>query len=123
MERCAQCGGETASAHRYCPWCAAPQRRKLVEFFRGTDADSRRALRVSRYLPERRVRFSVWDETGRARAAVSLDEEEAARLGAFVTPQAPSRWPRVLDDLRALVRREKLDESTTERQPPRSGRL
>jgi hypothetical protein len=123
MERCALCGGETASAHRYCPWCAAPQRRKLVKFFRGTDADSRRALRVSRYLPERRVRFSVWDETGRARAAVSLDEEEAARLGAFVTPQAPSRWPRVLDDLRALVRREKLDESTTERQPPRSGRL
>jgi len=105
MEPCRQCGGETETSHRFCPWCAAPRRRKLVEFFRGVDDDARRALRVSRYLPEGRVRFSVWDETGRVRAAVSLDEEEAARLGAFVTPPAPSRWPRVLDDLRALVRR------------------
>ena len=105
MERCSQCGGETASAYRYCPWCAAPQRRKLVEFFRGVDADSKRALRVSRYLPEQRVRFSVWDETGRARAAISLHEDEAARLGAFVTPPAPTRWPRLLGDLRTLVRR------------------
>ncbi|MGH3111387.1 MAG: DUF7575 domain-containing protein [Gaiellaceae bacterium] len=105
MEHCRQCGGETETSHRFCPWCAAPLRRKLVEFFRGVDDDARRALRVSRYLPERRVRFSVWDETGRVRAAVSLDEEEAARLGAFVTPPAPSRWPRVLDDLRAFVRR------------------
>ena len=56
-------------------------RSKLVEFFRGVDADERRALRVSRYIPERRVRFSVWDESGTARAAVSLDDEEAARLG------------------------------------------
>jgi hypothetical protein len=62
------------------------------------------ALRVSRYLPEERVRFSVWDETGQARAAVSLDEVEAARLAEFVA--APPR-PRssLLDDLRALVRR------------------
>jgi hypothetical protein len=106
MERCAQCGGETESVYRYCPWCAAPQRRKLVEFFRGADADSKRALRVSRYLPERRVRFSVWDETGRVRAALSLDEDEAARLGVFVTPPAPpTRRARMLEDLRALVRR------------------
>jgi len=93
-----------AAEFRYCPWCAAPQRRKLVEFFRGADADSRKALRVSRYLPERRVRFSVWDESGTARAAVSLDDEEAARLAAFVTPP-PTRRSRLLDDLRALVRR------------------
>jgi len=103
MEHCPHCGGETAAQYRYCPWCSAPQRRKLVEFFRGVDRDSRRALRVSRYLPERRVRFSVWDESGRVRAAVSLDEEEAARLGEFVS--APSaRKPRLLDDLRALMR-------------------
>ena len=62
------------------------------------------ALRVSRYLPEERVRFSVWDETGQARAAVSLDEVEAARLAEFV---AAPPWPRssLIDDLRALVRR------------------
>jgi len=94
----------TAARYRYCPWCAAPQRRKLVEFFVGADRDSGRALRVSRYLPERRVRFSVWDESGTARAAVSLDEEEAARLAAFVAPQPEAR-PSILDELRAFVRR------------------
>jgi hypothetical protein len=35
---------------------------------------------------------------------VSLDEEEAARLAAFVSP-SPERRPSVLDELRALVRR------------------
>jgi len=50
------------------------------------------------------VRFSVWDETGTARAAVSLDEDEAARLGAFVAPRR-SRGQTLIDDLRALVRR------------------
>jgi hypothetical protein len=75
-----------------------------VEFFRGADADSRKALRVSRYLPEHRVRFSVWDETGTARAAVSLDDDEAARLAAYLKPAPPPRQ-RLLDDLRALVRR------------------
>ena len=92
--------------YRYCPWCAAPQRRKLVEFFRSADPDEHRALRVSRYLPERVVRFSVWDETGTVRAAVSLDEDEAARLADFVRPAAaqPARQS-LLDELRTLVRR------------------
>jgi hypothetical protein len=93
-----------AGRFRFCPWCAAPQRRKLVEFFRGVDADRRKALRVSRYLPEQRVRFSVWDESGTARAAVSLDEDEASRLAAYLAPPPPPRQ-RLLDDLRALVRR------------------
>ena len=87
----------TASARsraniRYCPWCAAPQRRKLVEFFRGADDDEHRALRVSRYLPEQRVRFSVWDESGTAPAAVvTLDEEEAERLAEYLA--RPARRP------------------------------
>ena len=79
-------------------------RNKLVEFFRGVDADEHRAVRVSRYVPERRVRFSVWDESGTARAAVSLDEDEAARLADFVA-RSRSRRPSLIDDLRALVRR------------------
>ena len=103
MAHCRECGSETAEEYRYCPWCAAPQRRKLVEFFKGVDADHGRALRVSRYLPERRVRFSVWDESGTARAALSLDEEEAARLAEFVT--RPARKPSLIEDLRSLVRR------------------
>ena len=59
---------------------------------------------MSRYVPEQRVRFSVWDESGTARAAVSLDDEEAARLGGFLgVPRRPRRS--LLDDLRALTRR------------------
>ncbi len=103
MTQCARCGNATAELFRYCPWCAAPQRRKLVEFFVGADRDARRALRVSRYLPERRVRFSVWDESGTAEAAVSLDEDEAARLAEYLV-DPPARRPSVLDELRALVR-------------------
>jgi len=79
-------------------------RSKLVEFFRGADGDEHRALRVSRYVPERRVRFSVWDESGTARAAVSLDESEAGRLAEFLAAPPPPRRS-LLDDLRALTRR------------------
>jgi hypothetical protein len=105
VAQCRHCGAEIELEFRYCPWCAHPQRRKLVEFFRGADDDERRALRVSRYLPEKRVRFSVWDETGTARAVVSLDEEEAARLASFLGPRRPPARPRLLDELRTLVRR------------------
>jgi hypothetical protein len=103
MARCSGCRRELAAEFRYCPWCAAPQRRKLVEFFLGADADARKALRVSRYLPEQRVRFSVWDESGTARAAVTLDEEEAAKLATYLAPAR--RRARLVRELRALVRR------------------
>ena len=86
MAPCANCGGEVEERYRYCPWCAAPQRRKLVEFFRAHERDAGKALRVSRYLDERHVRFSVWDERGRAEAAVSLGEGEAERLTRFLGP-------------------------------------
>ncbi|OAI54908.1 hypothetical protein AYO48_00780 [Gaiella sp. SCGC AG-212-M14] len=44
-----------------------------------------KALRVSRYLTrDPHVRFSVWDESGVAEAAVSLDQAEAARLARFL---------------------------------------
>ena len=104
MSACRRCGEEVADRFRFCPWCAAPQRRKLVEFFRGTDDDASAALRVSRYLPERRVRFSVWDASGTARAAISLDEEEAAKLATYLAPP-PEPRPSLIDDLRALVGR------------------
>ncbi|MGH3072559.1 MAG: hypothetical protein ACRDNB_09875 [Gaiellaceae bacterium] len=84
MQACGQCGGAVGDAYRYCPWCAAPQRVKLVEFFSGTGAEAGKALRVSRYVHEEHVRFSVWDESGVAEAAVSIDEEEAERLAGFL---------------------------------------
>ena len=97
MHACGQCGGSIEEAFRYCPWCAAPQRVKLVEFFGGTGSEAGKALRVSRYTQEGHVRFSVWNESGVAEAAVSVDEDEARRLADFVagatteTRRAPAR--------------------------------
>jgi hypothetical protein len=89
MSECAQCGGVVERSYRFCPWCATPQRRKLVEFFRPHPAiDPGRALRVSRYMgaggDERHVRFSIWNDSGEAEAAVSLDDAEADRLARFI---------------------------------------
>jgi hypothetical protein len=91
-------------AFRYCPWCAAPQRLKLVEFFRGKLSEEGKALRVSRYLDddveERHVRFSIWSDA-RVEGAVSLDDAEADRLGRFLLDSAPPRR----NVLRSLVDR------------------
>ena len=87
MQACAQCGGGVEERFRFCPWCAAPLRRKLVEFFPAHERDAGKALRVSRYVDEDpHVRFSVWDETGRVEGAVSVDELQAARLAHFLRP-------------------------------------
>jgi hypothetical protein len=98
MRACKRCGGELDRAFRFCPWCAAPQRMKLVEFFQPhplIERDRGKALRVSRYLglaetEQRHVRFSVWNEHGVAEAALSLSEKETRRLVAFLL--APE-WP------------------------------
>ena len=59
-------------------------------------------LRVSRYLTdEPHVRFSVWDEDGVARAAISLEEAEAERLASFIGPKATKSFR---DRLVAFVR-------------------
>jgi hypothetical protein len=94
MRECASCRGRVEERYRFCPWCAAPLRLKVVELFPPhplVEGDAAKALRVSRYLGEederRHVRFSVWsagEQTPRAQAAVSLTEEEAARLSAFL---------------------------------------
>jgi hypothetical protein len=84
MPACTGCRQELEARFRFCPWCGLAQRRKIVEFFWPHANSAGRALRVTRYLgEERHVRFSVWDE-GVARAAVSIGEDEAARLAAFL---------------------------------------
>jgi hypothetical protein len=97
MQECRECGGSIAETFRYCPWCAAAQRTKLVEFFAGTGDEAGKALRVSRYTVEGHVRFSVWDESGTAEAVVSVAEEEARRLAAFLAsaPRQPSLLERL----------------------------
>lgn len=92
MAVCAHCTGPVEEEHRFCPWCAAPQRRKLVEFFAPHPRDLGKALRVSRYLgDEPHVRFSVWDEQGVVEGAVSIDDAEAERLASFLHAGAPRR--------------------------------
>jgi zinc-ribbon domain len=87
---CRHCGSDVADTFRFCPWCAAPQRRKLVEFFHAHPRDAEKALRVSRYLTDDpQVRFSVWNEDGVATAAISLEEREAQRLAAFLAQSGP----------------------------------
>jgi predicted amidophosphoribosyltransferase len=105
MRVCAECGRELEAAYRFCPWCASPQRRKLVEFFRAHPRELGRALRVSRYLTEEpHVRFSVWSAEGVAESAVSLEEAEAERLAAFLAAPAPTR-PSAVERLLARLPR------------------
>ena len=104
MRACAHCGGSVGDAFRFCPWCGTAQRRKIVRFFPAAAAvpdDEGKALRVSRYVCDGHVRFSVWDESGSAQAAVSLDDDEAARLSSFLAVPPPR--PSLLSDLRARV--------------------
>jgi hypothetical protein len=111
MIGCVRCGEAIGDSFRFCPWCGSRQQLKVSEFFpahRGIERDPR-ALRVSRYVasapPARHVRFSVWNETGEAQAAVSLDELEAERLARFllVEPEPPTPWQRVRERVRASL--------------------
>jgi hypothetical protein len=109
MHPCRHCGIAVEPSFRSCRWCAQPLRRKLVEFFAPHPAvpgDAAKALRVSRYFPAAdtpaQFRFSIWSDNS-ADAAVSLSDDEAARLAQFLTP-APRRQP-LLDQLRESLRR------------------
>jgi hypothetical protein len=108
VDRCSQCEGLVEARFRFCPWCAAPRRRKLVEFFfahAAIESDRGKALRVSRYLgvagDPSHVRFSVWNEDGVAAAAVSLDEDETKRLLDFLGQ--PRQRPRTRRSLYARL--------------------
>ena len=106
MGRCRACGGAVERQHRYCPWCAAPIRLKLVEFFRphAEIGGQARVLRVSRYLggdsDQRHTRLSIWTDDDRVAAAISLDEDETRRLSGFLSelpvaerrPTGVRRW-------------------------------
>ena len=105
MRPCRSCGENVEGEFRFCPWCATPLRRKLVDFFQPHERDQGRALRVSWYLDDDpQVRFSVWDESGRAAAAISLDEAEAKRLGSLLTRRALSRHRSISERLAAFLR-------------------
>jgi hypothetical protein len=128
LRKCAQCCGEVADEHRFCPWCATPQRLKIVQFFSphaAIAADRGKLLRVSRYLglptAEPHVRFSVWNEEGVAEAAVSLDEEEAGRLAGFILARIGSA-PDTGGWLRVIVSQVRAEISAGRRSEPRADR-
>jgi hypothetical protein len=107
VRACRGCERDLEDSFRFCPWCAAPQRTKFVEFFAvhpQVRQDAHKALRVSRYLGDderpAQFRLSIWEGDG-ATAALSLDDAEAERLGAFLAP--PHRRP-LLDQLRESLR-------------------
>ena len=100
--------GPSPAPFRYCPWCGAPQRLKLVEFFPSHPRivrDRGKSLRASRYLAplveQRHVRVSVWvdrADLAEAEAAVSLEDAEARRLARFLLGGEPGPAPRSLVD-------------------------
>jgi hypothetical protein len=90
MHQCRHCGKSLEDRFRFCPWCSAPQRTKVVEFFAphpAVQADAGRGLRLSRYFGDDvrppQFRFSIWSGES-ADAAISLSSEEAARLACFI---------------------------------------
>ena len=90
MVGCTACGRQVERTFRFCPWCGVAQRRKIVEFFRAHEISPGRALRVTRYVADDpHVRFSVWED-GVARAAVSITDDEAARLAEFLEQTQPA---------------------------------
>lgn len=109
MHACRHCGSSVEDRYRYCPWCSTPQRTKLVEFFGphpAVPADATKGLRVSRYFGDEdrppQLRFSIWAGDVAA-AAISLSEDEAARLAEFVAPAPPRRA--LFEQLRESLRR------------------
>ena len=101
MQVCASCGQSMSGRYRFCPWCAAPLRSKLVEFFHphpAFDGEGGRALRVSRYLggdaEERHVRLSIWDDESTAESVIPLEDAEAERLARFLLEPAGRGRPR-----------------------------
>jgi hypothetical protein len=108
VHACRHCGNGLEDRYRFCPWCAAPQRSKLVEFFAphpALPAEAHKALRISQYFGDDQtvpqVRFSIWSEES-ADATVSLSEEEAERVASFLAPRRPRR--QLLDSLRETLR-------------------
>src|ERR1041384_934393 len=87
MAQCARCGGGREGRSPFCRWCPEPQRKNIVEFFSPHPRDAGKPLRITRYLTDDpHIRFSVWNESGVAEGAVSIDEREAGRVARFLQP-------------------------------------
>jgi predicted amidophosphoribosyltransferase len=96
---CRSCGQPIEREHRFCPWCAAPQRRKVVALFPPhPDVEaSGRGLRVSRYLDPAdgppHTRMSIYGADGRVRCVVALDDRSTTDLARFLESLDTARTP------------------------------
>ena len=103
MRECRSCRSSFDERFRFCPWCGAAQRLKIVEYFPAfmlSEGDATKGLRVSRYLSRPgHVRFSVWN-AGEAAGAVSLSERDADRLASFLATTDPCATPRFADRMK-----------------------
>jgi hypothetical protein len=87
---CRSCGQAIERDHRFCPWCATPQRPKVVALFPPhpeVDA-SGRGLRVSRYFDPvdgpPHTRMSIYGPEGRIACVVALDDRSTNELARFL---------------------------------------
>jgi hypothetical protein len=104
MRECRSCRSGFDERFRYCPWCGAVQRLKIIEYFPALPLpgeDETKGLRVSRYLEAPgHVRFSIWN-IAEVEGAVSIDEAEALRLASFLRRTDPGAGrSRFVDQLR-----------------------
>jgi hypothetical protein len=125
---CPECGLQQPTSHRYCIACgtrmplelSSEHLPKVTQMFLGipthpSDAPSP-VLRVSHYLrdielsspegtvrvPGHHARFSIWPDD-RPVCAMSLSEDETARLGRFLVSAVPQDPPRpVVTDRRLM---------------------
>ena len=85
MHACKQCGGSIGQAFRLLPVVLPRRSARSSSSSSPARAPSPARRCGSRATPASgHVRFSVWDESGVAEAAVSIDDEEAQRLAAFL---------------------------------------
>jgi hypothetical protein len=104
---CRRCGQAIEREHRFCPWCAAPQRRKVVAVFPPHPEvnASGRGLRVSRYFDPvdgpPHTRISIYGPDERIAGVVALDDDSTNDLARFLESLAvgePSSPPRRVFD-------------------------
>jgi hypothetical protein len=96
---CRSCGQPIEREHRFCPWCAPPQRRKVVALFPAhPDVEaSGRGLRVSRYFDPAdgppHTRLSIYGADGRITCVVALDDRSTTDLAGFLESLDPGTAP------------------------------
>ena len=84
MTACSGCGKDCEARYRFCPWCGAAQRRKLVEFFRPHPHDAGRMLQDT---PARSLGMALRSDFSRVSDRVAAEVCRAAQVPASARPR------------------------------------